>query len=249
LLCSRAREEGPPPPHHHHQPSIHEIITGTYVPPNRTYAATYTSNETCIGTVNIFSSPVASGTVRNQFMTAISAINGGVECTNGTPVRQAVTRTGYYISMLETYFGVPRANWTPDEITYLTPGTGCNICKGDPFALGLATNRPVGWKPRILLSLNCPYYACTWSFDTSTRVPNTCVLYNEQDTYVNRLAYAPDAATCQAPPYNGCKCGLEWSDGQPGCKCCTFARPFLANSPNAAQLCKNIVSQMKWIPG
>ena len=135
------------------KPSMHElIIGGLYVPDNPQFA----NSGTCSNgqPVNI---KVSNGVVVNRFMAAISAINGAVAC--GSQVHQATRRTGYYIDWL-ALMEVPYAAMTPDEKAslYLTPNVEssgpayCIVCKGDPYADRF---EELGWKKRIMLTLNC----------------------------------------------------------------------------------------------
>lgn len=237
------------------KPSIHEMLIGAYEPDNTTFALSGVGaqGEACVGTVNM-PTDATTRIVKNQWMAAISVINGGVECNNAGGVTQAVTRTSYYVTWLGV-LGLPPANWTQDETTYLpqtlAQNIGCNMCKGTPFALQMGV--PIGWKPRMVWLLDCnpkdSNYTnplCLRRYTKETDQITGCTLGSFQDKFYNQLLYSPSAAECQTSPYGACKCGRNVYPPDKSCPCCTFPDGILAVTPQSAQLCANITAGFKW---
>lgn len=106
------------------KPSIHEMMIGAYRPSNAAFATSGVAapGQACIGTVNMPTDPTTL-IVKNQWMAAISVINGGVECQNAGYVPQAVNRTNYYVTWLNK-LNVPPSNWTADENVGAGEGVG-----------------------------------------------------------------------------------------------------------------------------
>jgi hypothetical protein len=234
------------------KPSIHETIIGAYRPADAAYATSGTGVAgVCAGVVNMRTA-AATRVVQNQFMTALSVINGGVECTNAGNVVQAVRRTQYYTTWLAV-LGVPPARYTPDEAVWLPRGEeiGCDMCEGAPFPL--LGGAPLGWKPRMNFLLDCnPEDSgrtnpdCLRTFDKATSTITGCVLGSFQDGFYNQLQYAPSADVCTEKEYKGCTCGRQAA--LPSCPCCTFPDAIIAVTPQAAALCANITGGLKWAP-
>lgn len=229
------------------------MLLGLYSPPDATYATTGSSAVTCLGSINM-PTPTETGVVKNQFMGAISVINGGVECNSTFVVPQAVSRTSSYVTWLGL-LGVPTTAWTADEAQYLPLGltVGCNMCNGDPFSITRAAvpTRPLAWRARTLFRTDCNWQgeSCRRTYDKDTLKVTGCVLANTQDTATNILAYSPSKAACQAGGYDGCLCAPDWYNGAPSCPCCTFPNGIIAVTSQAEALCKNLAQQLKYIPG
>jgi len=131
----------PQPP----KPSMHDVITGGggYHPSDTASGITVTQ-ETYVDWAG---NTQTSGNPVDKFMTSISVINGGVECSpfdapskpDLTPYedqklkqqakQQAINRLVYYSNLLD-YFGATR---TALEQSYATNTTGCTVSYGNPF--------------------------------------------------------------------------------------------------------------------
>lgn len=242
------------------KPSIHEVILGIYSPPNKVDAA---SGSFGGQTINI---KTTNGVVTNTFMTAISVINGGVECGNTLNAPQAQARTGYYVAWL----ALLGASMTPDEAASLFSPAGtntpafCTIANGSPF------EKPgIGSVVRMLLGLDCnpnPWFNsnCLRTYDTKTGTITGCVLQGQMDSKWNELTFgkAFGQAACQSGPMKGCCCGPSsiqdpnvrppnpegCTSGVKVCACCKVATPLLASNPEAITLCKELVSNLTWYP-
>lgn len=131
----------PQPP----KPSMHDVITGGggYHPSDTASGITVTQ-ETYVDWAG---ETQTGGNPADKFMTSISVINGGVECSpfdappnpKLTPAedqklkqqakQQGINRLVYYSNLLD-YFGATR---TTLEISYATNTTGCTVALGNPF--------------------------------------------------------------------------------------------------------------------
>ena len=143
------------------KPSIHEAVLGIFVPTD----AAFSNTGFCpLGEkINIFVDPTTKLVV-NQWMTTISVINGGVECQNGAPVSQALSRTQFYIEWLND-LGVPFSAMTPAEKATLysipgdptSPPNACNICKDNPFT-DQASFSPIFFRSFFFLFLSVSFF-------------------------------------------------------------------------------------------
>ena len=149
----------PQPP----KPSMHDVITGGGgYHPTATASGITVAEESYVdwaGNAQTGGNPV------DKFMTSISVINGGVECSpfdappspDLTPEedqklkqqakQQAINRLVYYSNLLG-YFGATR---TPLETSYATNTTGCTIALGNPFA---SVGSPLVYNPLWYVAKN-----------------------------------------------------------------------------------------------